>query len=143
MREVLISLPQTIDYGRLVIAFAILWFAQALLAIRQNKKIAREFNDIQQTNTGYLGVGVQRAKFNLGSGVILALVVGFDDLVADFRMVQGMSILNTFKKYPEYVGLTIEEARASINPKKKKIIKAFDQAVVRITAEREKQENQD
>ncbi len=131
-------MPAQIDYGRVFIAFAILWFVQAIMTFRQSKAISKEFSDIKKSNTGYLGTGTQRAKFNLGRGVILVLVIGFDETIKDFRILSGISVMVRFKKRPEYIGLTIDQAREKIKTQPKTVVKAFEQAVQNINNEREK-----
>lgn len=126
------------DYGRLFIAFAVLWFVQVIFTFRQSKAISKEFVDIKRSNTGYLGTGIQRAKFNIGPGAMVALVVGFDGLVKDLRILTGISVMARFKKHEEFIGLTIEQAQEAIKKQNKQVRKAFDQAVQNVNNEREK-----
>lgn len=137
-------MPQTSDYGKVFIALAVLWIIQAILTFTQNKNISKEFSDIQRSNTGYLGIGFKKAKFNLGRGVILAIVVGFDGLVKDFRVLSGVSVLAKFKQFNDYIGLTIEQAKEKLKAEQhKRVIEAFEQAIEKINEEREKNKASD
>ena len=117
-------------------------FVQALLTYRQNFAITKEFSDIKKTNTGYLGSGIQKARFNLGKGVILVLVVGFDDLIKDFRLLEGISVMARFKKQSDYFGLTINQAREKLSTQSKRVVSAFEMAVDNINKEKEKRDDQ-
>ncbi|HHX52133.1 MAG TPA: hypothetical protein GX703_01300 [Erysipelothrix sp.] len=135
-------MPDKTNYGSIFIIFAVLLFVQALLTYRQNIAITKEFSDIKKTNTGYLGSGIQKARFNLGKGVILVLVVGFDDLIKDFRLLEGISVMARFKKQSDYFGLTINQAREKLSTQSKRVVSAFEMAVDNINKEKEKRDDQ-
>lgn len=123
------------DYTKLIIAFAILWFVQGYLGILQNKSMSKRLATLQREFTsGYLGVGIKKAKWNLGKGFFIILVIDENSTVLDFEELSGFTVISRFKKMDKYTGLTLKEARSNI--KNKNMLAAFDEALSRINLER-------
>ena len=131
----------SINYGIIFLMIAIVWFLQVVLAIFQSKSIAKEINQLKKLHTGYLGVGVHKPRFGLGHGLILLLVIGFDERIHDVRVLSGISNFARFKKEPQYIGLSIDDMRNLVS-EKPKLSKAFEQALNRIQIEKDKYNRQ-
>lgn len=123
------------DYTKLIIAFAILWFVQGYLGILQNKSMSKKLATLQREFTsGYLGVGIKKAKWNLGRGFFIILVIDEQGKILDFEVLSGFTVISRFRKDDKYTGLTLKEARSNI--KQKNMLAAFDEALSRINLER-------
>lgn len=127
------------DYTKLIIVFAIVWFVQGYLTIRQNRSMTKTLVDLQRKyNSGHLGVGIKKAKWNLGRGFYIILVTDEDGLVKEFQLLSGFFVTARFESANKYIGLSVSEARAAI--KQKNMLAAFDEAVGRINVERKHHE---
>lgn len=123
------------DYTKLIIAFAILWFVQGYLGILQNKSMSKKLATLQREFTsGHLGVGIKKAKWNLGKGFFIILVIDENGIILDFEVLSGFTVISRFNKIDKYTGLTLKEARSNI--KQKNMLAAFDEALSRINLER-------
>ena len=125
-----------LDYTRLIIAFGALWLMQAFFAFFQSKSINKKFVELQKSYTGHMGIGIARAKFNAGKGVILTVITDYDGLIVDFQLLSGYTVLARFKQKQSFIGQTVSAAAQQI--KDKRLLKAFTQAVERINDERVK-----
>lgn len=123
------------EYIGLISFLVVSWSLQVYLAYQQNKTIIREIQDIQRTHhSGHLGVGVKRAKFNFGSGVIFILVTNEEGHVVDARKLQGISVFKRFEKMDSILNFSVAQARDSLSDKK--VIAAFDEAVKNVNDQR-------
>lgn len=124
-----------LDYTKLIIAFAVVWFVQGYLAIVQNRSMTKTLTDMQRKHTsGHLGVGIKKAKWNIGKGFYIILVADEVGVLKDVQLLSGFFVTARFKPYNKLMGLNIQEARAAI--KQKNMLAAFDEAVSRINIER-------
>lgn len=127
------------DYTKLIIAFAVVWFIQGYMSIVQNRSMTKTLTDIQRRHrTGHLGVGIKKAKWNLGKGFYIILVADDPGILKEVQLLSGFFVTARFKPLNEYVGLSVKEARAAI--KQKNMLAAFDEALGRINVERKHHE---
>ena len=137
----LLNQTNSINYGMFFLIIAFVWILQVVFAIFQNRSIIKEINQLKKSHNGYLGVGIHKPRFNIGSGLILLLVIGFDERILDVRVLSGISNFARFKKETQFFGLTIDQMRDLIK-ENSKLSKAFEQALERIQSEKEKYERQ-
>jgi glucitol operon activator protein len=83
-----------------------------------------------------LGVGLTRAKFNMGRGVIVIVVTDLEGIVVDFRAISGYTVTARFKPFKQFIGLTAKDIEAKITDKR--LLATFRQAIEKINEEREK-----
>ena len=125
------------DYLGLAALVFVLWILQGVLGYIQSKAMTKRLVDIKTNNAGNnLGIGLTKARFNAGRGVIVIVVTDKDGIVRDFDAISGYTIAARFKSKKEYIGMTVNEVAASI--KDKRLLKSFSQAIEKINEEREK-----
>ena len=125
------------EYLGFIILFVILWIVQFVLTFFQSKAMTKNFVDIKLRNTGnMLGVGLTRAKFNMGRGVIVIVVTDLNGIVVDFHAISGYTIAARFKPFKQFIGLSAKEVEAQI--KDKRLLATFRQAIEKTNEEREK-----
>lgn len=123
------------EYLGLISFLIVSWSLQVYLAYQQNKTIIKEIQEIQRTHhSGHLGVGVKRARFNFGSGVILILVTDNDGQILDTRLLKGISVFSRFKKMESILSFSVGQAYSMIEDNK--IRAAFEEAVKNINDQR-------
>jgi glucitol operon activator protein len=126
-----------LDYLGLAILVIGLWILQFIFAFYQSKAMTKRFVDVKLNNVGnHLGIGLTRAKFNAGRGVIVIVVTDINGIVREFDAVSGYSVLARFKQLKKYIGLSATEVSAQITDKR--LLKSFRQAIDKINEEREK-----
>ncbi len=118
-------------YTELILIFAAFWMVQVVFTLKQRKHMQQTMNEVQSMHqSGYLGVGVSRAKFNMGPGVVMILVVDENNKIATIRILKGISVFAKFKQRTDYDGKDVYEVEFS---KKDKILrKAFQVALEQI-----------
>lgn len=125
------------DYFGFVILFGILWLVQLGFTFIQSKAMTKELVDMKRRNVGRnMGIGVTRAKFNVGRGVIVMVVTDHEGIVQEFQALSGVSVLARFKAKQDYVGKPVKEVLALI--KDKRLLSTFQQAIEKINEERSK-----
>lgn len=125
------------DYFGFVILFGILWLVQLGFTFIQSKAMTKELVDMKRRNVGRnMGIGVTRAKFNVGRGVIVMVVTDHEGIVQEFQALSGVSVLARFKAKQDYVGKPVKEVMALI--KDKRLLSTFQQAIEKINEERSK-----
>jgi glucitol operon activator protein len=126
-----------LDYFGFVILFGILWLVQLGFTFIQSKAMTKELVDMKRRNVGRnMGIGVTRAKFNVGRGVIVMVVTDHEGIVQEFQALSGVSVLARFKAKQDYVGKPVKEVMALI--KDKRLLSTFQQAIEKINEERSK-----
>ena len=94
-----------------LIVLVVAWGLQALGTFAQMRHYRDMMGTIQrQWSDGYLGAGNARGAF--GKGVILLLVIGPDLRVRRLMLMEGRSVLATFKALAEFEGRTLDELRS-------------------------------
>lgn len=125
------------DYFGFVVLFAVLWFIQFGFSIIQSKAMTNELVAMKRRNVGNnMGIGVTRAKFNVGRGTIVMVVTNHDGIVQEFQALSGVSVLARFKAKNDFVGKPVKEVMALI--KDKRLLSTFQQAIEKINEERVK-----
>lgn len=125
------------DYFGFVILFAALWFVQFIFSIIQSKAMTKELVAMKRRNIGNnMGIGVSRAKFNVGRGIIVMVVTNHDGIVQEFQALSGVSVLARFKAKNDFVGKPVKDVMALI--KDKRLLSTFQQAIEKINEERVK-----
>ncbi len=125
------------DYFGFVILFAALWFVQFIFSIIQSKAMTKELVAMKRRNIGNnMGIGVTRAKFNVGRGIIVMVVTNHDGIVQEFQALSGVSVLARFKAKNDFVGKPVKDVMALI--KDKRLLSTFQQAIEKINEERVK-----
>lgn len=79
-----------------------------------------QINDYRKTlsrlkKEGKVFVGQQKGRFSAGSIVIF--VVNDKNEIANFKEMKGISVFNRFKTRKEFIGLSIDQLRNSIDEK--------------------------
>nr|WP_232846030.1 transcriptional regulator GutM [Enterococcus innesii] len=77
------------EYKELVLLLAGCWFIQIFLSYLQHKNYGKEINELKKRNTGFLGVGISKAKFNLGRGIVLLVVTDEQDCIVTYKEMAG------------------------------------------------------
>ena len=123
------------DYFGFVVLFAVLWFIQFGFSIIQSKAMTNELVAMKRRNVGNnMGIGVTRAKFNVGRGIIVMVVTNHDGIVQEFQALSGVSVLARFKAKNDFVGKPVKDVMALI--KDKRLLSTFQQAIEKINEER-------
>lgn len=129
---------EQMEQGSLVFIIIIFWIVQFLFSMLQNKDYNRVIQEMKSYQSGYLGVGIARSKFNLGPGTVIILVVDNEGIILDLREMHGFSVFARFKQKEELIGQPVQNLIQSKGVKVKK--KAIEQAVTLINKERKKRE---
>jgi glucitol operon activator protein len=99
--------------------------------------MTKRFVDVKNNNVGnHLGIGLTRAKFNAGRGVIVIVVTDINGIVRDFQALSGYSVMARFKQLKKFIGMSAKDVEAQITDKR--LLKTFQQAIDKINEEREK-----
>jgi glucitol operon activator protein len=126
-----------LDYFGFVILFGVLWLVQLGFTFIQSKAMTKELVDMKRRNVGRnMGIGVTRAKFNVGRGIIVMVVTDSEGIVQEFQALSGVSVLARFKAKNDYVGKPVKDVMALI--KDKRLLSTFQQAIEKINEERSK-----
>lgn len=125
------------DYLGLAALVFVLWVSQGVFAYIQNRDMTKRLVEIKTNNVGnHLGIGITKARFNAGRGVIVIVVTDPEGIVKDFDAISGYTIAARFKSKKEYLGKPAAEVASLI--KDKRLFKSFNQAIEKINEEREK-----
>jgi glucitol operon activator protein len=126
-----------LDYLGLVILVVGLWILQFIFTFFQSQAMTKRFVDVKNNNVGnHLGIGLTRAKFNAGRGVIVIVVTDINGIVQDFQALSGYSVMARFKQLKKFIGMSAKDVEAQITDKR--LLKTFQQAIDKINEEREK-----
>lgn len=124
------------NYWIYILPFVCMWYLQIILAKQQTKNYLNNLNEIKKRKSGHLGVGIARAKFNLGKGIILIVVTDIEGNILEYRKMEGGSIFARFKKCPQYLNIPASQLVNQLTQSREK--KAFIEAIKLINNEREK-----
>lgn len=124
------------EYLGLIILLVGCWLIQIGMSYLQHKNYRKVLNENKLRSSGYLGVGVAKAKYNLGRGVILIVVTDDSDNVLDFREMSGISVFSRFRVKKQFIGKKTTEIFNDF--KNKRQIQAFEQALAFIDNEKSK-----
>jgi glucitol operon activator protein len=118
-------------WGVFISIFIVLWLLQLLMTMIQVKHYRQTIQDMSKRVSGYLGVGVQKRKFGLGT--ILILVTDLEGIIIDCRIMSGVTVFARFRnckrftkgdifhifdqdiKYQEPLEMAIEKIKLQMN----------------------------
>lgn len=86
-----------------ILIFAGVWTVQIIMAQLQARHFRQTFNEMRQTtDSGYLGVGVHKPRFGVGSVVIL--VTDKEHRILKAAHMTGVTVFTRFKPLAELIG---------------------------------------
>lgn len=124
------------EFSFLIIIFGMLWVLQYIMSYSQTRNYNYVIREVSQNNSGFLGVGLARSKFNFGPGTVVILAIGFDGQINDYRELHGLSVFKRFIKKEECIGKKVGQLEAIGFKKTQK--RAYKQALTLINDERKK-----
>lgn len=124
------------EFSYLIIVFGLLWILQYIMSYGQTRNYNYVIREVSQSNSGFLGVGLARSKFNLGPGTVVILAIDLDGQINDYRELHGFSVFKRFRKKEEWIGKQVGQIE-KVNFKKTQK-KAYEQALSLINDERKK-----
>jgi glucitol operon activator protein len=83
------------------------WFLQIALSFLQVKHYQQTVRSMAAQNSGYLGVGVVKKKFGIGSVVIL--VTNRDLVVTQAQELTGVTVFRRFRRMEPFLDRHIDE----------------------------------
>lgn len=114
------------NYAGLIILLVLCWGIQIGMSYFQHKNYHHMLNQIKHRSDGYLGVGVAKAKFKMGKGVISLLVADEHGTILDYREMSGYTVFARFKQKERLIGKNVNETMTTLKGKQR--IRAFQQA---------------
>lgn len=128
------------EYWGVIVLLVGCWLGQVFMVMKQNKDYQASLNDVKKLPVGHIGVGIAKAKFNFGSGIIMIVATDLDGRIIDLREMKGFTVFSRFKIKKLAIGKSAPEFNQVL--KRKKEVNAFQQAVALINTERTKQKLQ-
>ncbi|MEI3605152.1 transcriptional regulator GutM [Pseudogracilibacillus sp. SE30717A] len=83
-------------WGYIIIGFVLMWVLQIVLSAFQLKHYNKTIREMSQGKSGYLGVGVDKRRFGVGSVVII--VCDKDGYVTESKTLEGVTVFQRFKE---------------------------------------------
>lgn len=123
------------EYWGIIVLLVGCWFLQVLMSIKQSKDYQESLNEMKKLPSGHIGVGITKAKFNLGRGIIMIVATDLKGNIIELREMKGMTVFSRFKTQPKLVGKHISQIHDLV---KKKERAALEQALALINQERTK-----
>ena len=111
----------------------VVYIAQAVLSLLQIQQVYRIIEQQKQMyqGKGYtLAVGNSRSSLrSMSKGVILILVIDHGQVIQDFHLLEGFTVLSRMNQISEYTGKTIEDVSHILTTKnqKKALASAMEQ----------------
>lgn len=121
------------EYAGLIFLLVSCLVLQIGLSYFQQRSYHRVLNQMKERSDGYLGVGVARAKFKLGAGVISVLVTDINGFILDYREMSGVSVFARFKQKQQLIGKSVSAVQNDLKGKQR--TNAFQQAASLIKQE--------
>lgn len=115
-----------------------MWVLQLVFTIVQSNHFQKQFRELQQQLSGFLGVGVSRRRF--GSGAVVILVTDEHGVVTRCRQMAGISVFARFREVSELIGKRLEECRVPAPTKPKQL--ALNMAIDKITQEQSRKQQE-
>ena len=110
---------------------------QAVFSLFQIRQIYQTMEQQKQLYRGKdytLAIGSSRSSLrSLSKGVIMILVVNQDQIIQDFHLLEGFSVLSRMRQMPEYIGRSIQDLSLVLKSKNQK--KALASAAEQITSQ--------
>ena len=108
---------------------------QAVFSLFQIRQIYQTMEQQKQLYRGKdytLAIGSSRSSLrSLSKGVIMILVVNQDQIIQDFHLLEGFSVLSRMRQMPDYIGRSIQDLSLVLKSKNQK--KALASAAEQIT----------
>jgi glucitol operon activator protein len=123
-------------WGTVIILFICAWVLQVILSFYQNRHYGQTVREMSTSHSsGYLGVGVIKKRFGIGSVIIL--VSDLSGKVVNAKELTGVTVFSRFKSTQKLIGRTIDQLLQTKETDDR--TKAIKMAVERIV---EQQKNQ-
>ena len=110
---------------------------QAVFSLFQIRQIYQTMEQQKQLYRGKdytLAIGSSRYSLrSLSKGVIMILVVNQDQIIQDFHLLEGFSVLSRMRQMPDYIGRSIQDLSLVLKSKNQK--KALASAAEQITSQ--------
>ena len=110
---------------------------QAVFSLFQIRQIYQTMEQQKQLYRGKdytLAIGTSRSSLrSLSKGVIMILVVNQDQIIQDFHLLEGFSVLSRMRQMPDYIGRSIQDLSLVLKSKNQK--KALASAAEQITSQ--------
>lgn len=126
------------EYRNFIFLLVACWMLQIGFSYLQQKNYHKVLNKSKTRKDGYLGVGIEKAKFNLGSGIIMVVITDDSGTILDCQQMAGYTVFARFRPLKKVIGQSREFALGNVRGKRKK--KAFQQALTLIDKEKQKME---
>lgn len=95
-------------WGIFIAIFVAAWVLQIILTYKQNQYFRKTIRDLtHQYDSGYLGVGVVKKRFGIGSIVIL--VADLTGKVVHGQELTGVTVFARFQPLSEIIGQPLEQ----------------------------------
>ncbi|MFS0907020.1 transcriptional regulator GutM [Priestia aryabhattai] len=92
-------------WGVFMAIFIVLWLLQFLMTKNQLKHYHQTVKEMSNRSSGYLGIGVDKKRF--GIGTVLIIVTDVEGTVVDCRIMSGVTVFAKFKKCKRFNDLDI------------------------------------
>lgn len=110
---------------------------QAVFSLFQIRQIYQTMEQQKQLYRGKdytLAIGSSRSSLrSLSKGVMMILVVNQDQIIQDFHLLEGFSVLSRMRQMPDYIGRSIQDLSLVLKSKNQK--KALASAAEQITSQ--------
>jgi glucitol operon activator protein len=87
--------------------FIAAWFLQIALSFIQNRHYQQTVREMAHQGSGFLGVGVAKRRFGIGSVVIL--VTDRNQVVTQAQELTGVTVFGRFKPAADFIGRSLTE----------------------------------
>lgn len=127
------------EWGYVIIFFVCAWILQIIFTIVQNKHFGQTIREMSMKySPGYLGVGVVKQRFGIGSVVIL--VSDLSGKIVGAKEMTGVTVFSRFKPISSLIGEHIQSLYDTSEDDQR--ARAIKMAAEKIIKEREKKSNQ-
>ena len=104
------------------------------MQIRQIYQTMEQQKQLYRGKDYTLAIGSSRSSLrSLSKGVIMILVVNQDQIIQDFHLLEGFSVLSRMRQMPDYIGRSIQDLSLVLKSKNQK--KALASAAEQITSQ--------
>lgn len=121
-------------WGWFIAVFAGVWLLQIMMTKIQMKNYQLTIKKMSKRPSGYLGVGIQKQKLEIG--VIAVVVVDDNGVILESQLMKGVTVFSRFEPYTDYNGLHMEEIKNKA--KDESVAQAFKMAFEKIESQMEK-----
>lgn len=120
-------------WGYIIVGFVLMWALQIILSSFQLKHYNKTIKAMSQGRSGYLGVGVDKRRYGIGSVIII--VCDKDGIVTASKILEGVTVFQRFKDNKailnEHIDGLIQEEHRHFSPATKMAVdKIHSQMVI-------------